>query len=72
MLSFHDGTPATAKDDQWSFGRLVAVHGFPSFQRKASSPEKPEQFDSPPPGAAQDRAICLCHMISAFALCDQI
>src|SRR5947209_1385836 len=41
---FHDGTPVTAKDVKWSFDRAVTVAGFPTFQMKAGSLEKPEQF----------------------------
>ena len=41
---FHDGTPITAKDVKWSFDRSVSVGGFPTFQMKAGSLEKPEQF----------------------------
>ena len=41
---FHDGTPITAKDVKWSFDRAVSVGGFPTFQMKAGSLEKPEQF----------------------------
>jgi peptide/nickel transport system substrate-binding protein len=41
---FHDGTPVTARDVKWSFDRAVAVGGFPTFQMKAGSLEKPEQF----------------------------
>jgi peptide/nickel transport system substrate-binding protein len=41
---FHDGTPVTAKDVKWSFDRAVTVGGFPTFQMKAGSMEKPEQF----------------------------
>ena len=41
---FHDGTPVTAKDVKWSFDRAVSVGGFPTFQMKAGSLEKPEQF----------------------------
>ena len=41
---FHDGTPVTAKDVKWSFDRAVTVGGFPTFQMKAGSLEKPEQF----------------------------
>jgi peptide/nickel transport system substrate-binding protein len=41
---FHDGTPVTAKDVKWSFDRMVSVGGFPTFQMKAGSLEKPEQF----------------------------
>src|SRR3984957_12311260 len=40
----HDGTPVTAKDVKWSFDRAVTVGGFPTFQMKAGSLEKPEQF----------------------------
>lgn len=42
---FHDGTPVTAKDVKWSFDRAVSVGGFPTFQMKAGSLEKPEQFE---------------------------
>lgn len=41
---FHDGTPVTAKDVKWSFDRALAMGGFPTFQMKAGSLEKPEQF----------------------------
>src|ERR1043166_7696636 len=41
---FHDGTQITAKDVKWSFDRAVTVGGFPTFQMKAGSLEKPEQF----------------------------
>ena len=41
---FHDGTPVTASDVKWSFDRAVTVGGFPTFQMKAGSLEKPEQF----------------------------
>ncbi len=41
---FHDGTPVTAADVKWSFDRAVTVGGFPTFQMKAGSLEKPEQF----------------------------
>src|SRR5262245_50107114 len=42
--TFHDGTPITAKDVKWSFDRAVTVGGFPTFQMKAGSLERPEQF----------------------------
>src|SRR5438034_4072453 len=42
--TFHDGTPITAKDVKWSFDRAVTVGGFPTYQMKAGSLEKPEQF----------------------------
>jgi peptide/nickel transport system substrate-binding protein len=42
--AFHDGTAITAKDVKWSFDRAVTVGGFPTFQMKAGSLEKPEQF----------------------------
>ena len=42
---FHDGTPVTARDVKWSFDRAVTVGGFPTFQMKAGSLEKPEQFE---------------------------
>jgi peptide/nickel transport system substrate-binding protein len=42
--TFHDGTPVTAKDLKWSYDRAVTVGGFPTFQMKAGSLEKPEQF----------------------------
>jgi peptide/nickel transport system substrate-binding protein len=41
---FHDGTPVTAKDVKWSYDRAVSIGGFPTFQMKAGSLEKPEQF----------------------------
>ncbi len=41
---FHDGTPVTAKDVKWSYDRAVSVGGFPTFQMKAGSLEKPDQF----------------------------
>jgi peptide/nickel transport system substrate-binding protein len=41
---FHDGSAITAKDVKWSFDRAVTVGGFPTFQMKAGSLEKPEQF----------------------------
>ncbi len=43
---FHDGTPVTAKDVKWSYDRAVTVGGFPTFQMKAGSLEKPEQFEA--------------------------
>lgn len=42
--TFHDGTPVTAADVKWSLDRAVTVGGFPTFQMKAGSLEKPEQF----------------------------
>ncbi len=42
--TFHDGTKVTAADVKWSFDRAVSVGGFPTFQMKAGSLEKPEQF----------------------------
>ena len=42
--TFHDGTPVTAADVKWSFDRAVTVGGVPTFQFKAGSLEKPEQF----------------------------
>lgn len=41
---FHDGSPVTAHDVKWSYDRAVSVGGFPTFQMKAGSLEKPEQF----------------------------
>jgi len=41
---FHDGAPVTAKDVKWSFDRAVTVGGVPTFQMKAGSMQKPEQF----------------------------
>ncbi len=41
---FHDGSPVTAADVKWSFDRAVSVGGFPTFQMRAGSLEKPEQF----------------------------
>ena len=43
--TFHDGTPVTAKDVKWSFERALAMGGFPTFQMKAGSIEKAEQFE---------------------------
>ncbi len=42
--TFHDGAPVTARDVKWSLDRAVSVGGFPTFQMKAGSLEKPEQF----------------------------
>lgn len=42
--TFQDGTPVTANDVKWSLDRAVSVGGFPTFQMKAGSLEKPEQF----------------------------
>jgi peptide/nickel transport system substrate-binding protein len=42
--TFQDGTPVTAKDVKWSLDRAVSVGGFPTFQMRAGSLEKPEQF----------------------------
>jgi len=41
---FHDGSPVTARDVKWTFDRAVTVGGVPTFQMKAGSLEKPEQF----------------------------
>jgi peptide/nickel transport system substrate-binding protein len=41
---FQDGTPVTAKDVKWSLDRAVTVGGFPTFQMRAGSLTKPEQF----------------------------
>ncbi|MCS6766057.1 MAG: ABC transporter substrate-binding protein [Candidatus Protistobacter heckmanni] len=41
---FHDGSPITAKDVKWSYDRALAMGGFPMFQMKAGSLDKPEQF----------------------------
>jgi peptide/nickel transport system substrate-binding protein len=41
---FHDGAAVTARDVKWSLDRAVTVGGFPTFQMKAGSLEKPEQF----------------------------
>jgi peptide/nickel transport system substrate-binding protein len=41
---FHDGSPVTCKDVKWSFDRAVTIGGVPSFQMKAGSMQKPEQF----------------------------
>jgi peptide/nickel transport system substrate-binding protein len=43
--TFHDGSPVTADDVKWSFDRALAIGGFPTFQMKAGSLEKPEQFE---------------------------
>jgi peptide/nickel transport system substrate-binding protein len=42
--AFQDGSKMTAQDVKWSFDRAVTVGGFPTFQMKAGSLEKPEQF----------------------------
>ena len=42
--TFQDGTPVTAKDAKWSLDRAVTVGGFPTFQMRAGSLERPEQF----------------------------
>ena len=42
--TFQDGTPVTARDVKWSLDRAVTVGGFPTFQMKAGSLEKAEQF----------------------------
>ena len=42
--TFQDGTPVTARDVKWSLDRAVTVGGFPTFQMKAGSLEKPDQF----------------------------
>ncbi|MCW5674546.1 MAG: ABC transporter substrate-binding protein [Xanthobacteraceae bacterium] len=42
--TFHDGTKITAKDVKWSLDRAVTVGGFPTFQMRAGSLEKREQF----------------------------
>jgi peptide/nickel transport system substrate-binding protein len=42
---FHDGTPVTAADVKWSYDRALAMGGFPQFQMRAGSLEKPEQFE---------------------------
>src|SRR3979411_2070674 len=44
--TFHDGTPVTAKDVKWSLDRAVTVGGFPTFQMKAGTLEKPEQLSA--------------------------
>ena len=44
--TFHDGTAVTAEDVKWSFDRAVSVGGFASFQMRAGSLEKPEQFEA--------------------------
>lgn len=43
--TFHDGSPVTAEDVKWSFERALGMGGFPTFQMKAGSIEKPEQFE---------------------------
>jgi peptide/nickel transport system substrate-binding protein len=43
-ITFQDGAPITARDVKWSLDRAVTVGGFPTFQMKAGSLEKPEQF----------------------------
>ena len=41
---FQDGSPVTAQDVKWSLDRAVTVGGFPTFQMRAGSLEKTEQF----------------------------
>ena len=41
---FQDGSPVAAADVKWSLDRAVTVGGFPTFQMRAGSLEKPEQF----------------------------
>jgi peptide/nickel transport system substrate-binding protein len=43
--TFHDGSSVTAHDVKWSFDRAVTIGGFPTFQMKAGSLEKPDQFE---------------------------
>lgn len=43
--TFHDGSPVTAEDVKWSFERALGMGGFPAFQMKAGSVEKPDQFE---------------------------
>lgn len=54
---FHDGTPVTAKDVKWSFDRAVTVGGFPTFQMRAGSLEKPEQFEALDDGSFRVRFV---------------
>ena len=42
--TFQDGTPVKAKDVKWSLDRAVTVGGFPTFQMRAGSLTKPDQF----------------------------
>jgi len=42
--TFHDGTEVSAEDVKWSFDRAVSIGGFPTFQMKAGSLEKTDQF----------------------------
>ncbi len=42
--TFQDGSKVTAQDVKWSLDRAVSVGGFPTFQMKAGSLEKAEQF----------------------------
>ena len=64
--TFHDGTKVTAADVKWSFDRAVSMGGFPTFQMKAGSLEKPEQFE------ALDERTFRVHMLRAdkFTLPD--
>jgi peptide/nickel transport system substrate-binding protein len=43
---FHDGTPVTARSNDHFTSFAVTVGGFPTFQMKAGSLEKPEQFEA--------------------------
>src|SRR5262249_380151 len=60
---FHNGTPVTAQDVKWSFDRAVSIGGFPTFQMKAGSLEKPGRHHchvSPHPSAARRSGGLFC------------
>jgi peptide/nickel transport system substrate-binding protein len=42
--TFHDGTPVTAKDVQWSLSRAIGAGGNPRFQLSTASLTDPQQF----------------------------
>src|SRR6056297_477444 len=44
--TFHDGSPVTAEDVEWSFQRAVAAGGFPAIQMGASFFTDGEQFEA--------------------------
>jgi peptide/nickel transport system substrate-binding protein len=43
-VTFHDGTPLTAKDVKYAFDRALGVGGYPKSTMGAASLTKPEQF----------------------------
>jgi peptide/nickel transport system substrate-binding protein len=45
-LTFHDGSPITARDVKWSFDRFVSVGGFPQRQMEQCSLTETGQFEA--------------------------